>query len=290
LLRDSHNIIPVTLAIVLHVLVMASFVVAFDWERQHLEPLPLAVTATLVVESEVAPPVVRREPEPEVEEPEPEPEPEEPEPDPSAEARVKAEEQARLDELRREQQRKQAEDRARLQRIEDEKEAQQKAEEEARQKAADEVRRKAEEEARLERQRVEAEQRRKEEEERQRRENERLRREAETAQLQAQIDAEAERLAARSSEDMAAYMFAIKQKVERAWVAPASAPRNLECEVAVRQNQNGDVVSASVVRCNGDAIVVRSIETAVKKASPLPRPPNPLLFDTNLRFIFKPEQ
>jgi colicin import membrane protein len=286
LLRDTHNIIPITLAIVLHVLVMASFVFAFDWARQHPEPLPLAVTATLVVESDVVPPVVTRAPEPVVEEPEPE----EPAPDPTAEARAKVEEQARLDELRREQQQKQAEERARLQRIEDEKEAQRKAEEEARQKAEEEARRKAEEEARLERQRAEAEQRRKEEEERQRQENERLRREAETAQLQAQIDAEAERLAARSSEDMAAYMFAIKQKVERAWVAPASAPRNLECEVAVRQNQNGDVVSANVVRCNGDAIVIRSIETAVMKASPLPRPPNPLLFDTNLRFIFKPEQ
>jgi hypothetical protein len=36
---------------------------------------------------------------------------------------------------------------------------------------------------------------------------------------------------------------------------------------------------------------VRSrIEAAVMKASPLPRPSNNLLFDTNLRFIFKPEQ
>ncbi len=282
MLRDTHNIIPITLAILLHVLVMGSFVFAFDWARQHAEPLPLAVTATLVdaqslAAASVVAPQPEPEPEPEVEDPDPEPEP-----DRTAEVRAKAEEQARLDELRREQQRQQAEERARLQRIEDEKEAQRKSEEEAR--------RKAEVEAGLERQRAAAEQRRKDEEERQRRENERLRREAEAAQLQAQIDEEADRLAARSSEDMAAYQFAIKQKVERAWVAPANAPRDLECTVAVRQNPNGDVLSVNVVSCNGDSIVVRSIETAVMKASPLPRPPNPLLFDTNLRFIFKPEQ
>jgi colicin import membrane protein len=132
--------------------------------------------------------------------------------------------------------------------------------------------------------------RRMEEERKQREENERLRREAEQAQLQVQIDAENARLEARNSNDMLAYIFAIQQKVRRNWVAPASAPADLECEVQVRQQASGDVTSAKVTRCNGDAAVVRSIEAAVMKASPLPRPSNNLLFDTNLRFIFKPEQ
>jgi colicin import membrane protein len=47
-------------------------------------------------------------------------------------------------------------------------------------------------------------------------------------------------------------------------------------------------LSATVVSCNGDAVVVRSIEAAVRKASPLPRPPNPLLFDADLVFEFTP--
>lgn len=285
-MRDTQQIPAVALAFLLHVLVLGSFVFAFDWSRRHPEPLPLAMTATLVSADEpVRPPVVEQpppepEPEPEEAEPEPEPEPEEPPPDPAAEARAKAEEQARLEELRREQQRQQAEERARLQRIEEEKEAERRAQEEAR--------RKAEEEAERERQRVEAERRRKEEEERQRAENERLRREAESRQLQEQIEAEERRLAARSSEDMAAYQFAIQQKVRRAWIKPASAPRDLDCEVHVRQDQNGNVLSVQVVSCNGDAIVVRSIETAVRKASPLPKPPNPLLFDADLIFDFVP--
>lgn len=276
-MHDPQKIIAVTLAIILHVLVMASFVFAFDWARRDSEPLPLAVTATLVSADEpVRPPVVEQEPVPE-----PEPEPEEPAPDPAAEARAKAEEQARLDELRREQQRKEE---ARLQRIEEEK---LKAEEEARRKVAEEEARRKRE-AELERQRVEAERRRKEQEEQQRLENERQRREAEARQLKEQVEAEDRRLAARNSEDMAAYKFAIQQKVRRAWIKPASAPRDLNCEVHVRQNQNGDVLSATVVSCNGDAVVVRSIEAAVKKATPLPRPPNPLLFDADLVFDFVP--
>ncbi len=284
-MRDPQKIIAVTLAIILHVLVMASFVFAFDWARRDVEPLPLAVTATLVSADEpVRPPVVEQESEPEPEsesEPEPVPEPEEPEPDPAAEARAKAEEQARLEELRREQQRQEE---ARLQRIEDEK---RKAEEEARRKAAEEEAQRKRE-ADLERKRVEAERLRKEEEERQRLENERQRREAEARQLQEQVEAEDRRLAARNSEDAAAYEYAIKQKVQRAWIKPASAPRDLNCEVNVKQNQNGDVLSVTVVRCNGDDIVVRSIEAAVRKASPLPEAPNPLLFDADLVFDFVP--
>jgi colicin import membrane protein len=60
--------------------------------------------------------------------------------------------------------------------------------------------------------------------------------------------------------------------------------------VQVRQSATGEVISARVVNCNGDAAVERSIEAAVYKASPLPLPDNRLLFDPNLRFRFIPEQ
>jgi colicin import membrane protein len=290
------------LAILLHIAIGAIFLFAVGWDRQIVEPMPLAINAKLVAAvPDYVPPAIREpepDPEPVIEEPEPEPEPvvEEPEPerpDPAEQARAKAEEQMRLDEMRKEQQRQQEVERARLQRIEDEKaEAERKAAEaEAKRKAAaDEAKRKAEEEAELERKRVEAERLRQENERKQREENERKRREAEAALLQEQIDAENARIEARNSNEMAAYMFAIRQKVERRWVAPPTAPPDLECEVVVRQQPSGDVISAQVVRCNGDAAVVRSIEAAVFKASPLPQPSLRDLFDTNLRFIFKPEQ
>jgi colicin import membrane protein len=52
----------------------------------------------------------------------------------------------------------------------------------------------------------------------------------------------------------------------------------------------GDVVSAVVASCNGDEAVRRSIEAAVRDASPLPRAPTPAVFDRNLNINFKPEE
>ena len=95
---------------------------------------------------------------------------------------------------------------------------------------------------------------------------------------------------AMNSNEMAAYQFALQQKVLRMWARPASAQPGLDCVVQVRQSAAGEVLSARVVSCNGDAAVERSIEAAVFKASPLPLPENSVLFDPNLRFRFIPEQ
>ena len=97
-------------------------------------------------------------------------------------------------------------------------------------------------------------------------------------------------MAAMNSTEMAAYQFALQQKVLRNWARPSSAQAGLDCLVQVRQSATGDVISARVVSCNGDSAVERSIEAAVYKASPLPLPENGLLFDPNIRFRFIPEQ
>ena len=110
------------------------------------------------------------------------------------------------------------------------------------------------------------------------------------AELAAAMEAEEDLFAAQQSGEMDRYIALIQQRVERNWVPPASAQSGLECEVAVVQLPNGDVVDAKTVRCNGDAAVQRSIEAAVLRASPLPLPDNRALFERNLRFIFKPEQ
>ncbi|MCK5324593.1 MAG: cell envelope integrity protein TolA, partial [Woeseiaceae bacterium] len=169
-------------------------------------------------------------------------------------------------------------------------EEQRKREEAARRQREQEARREREQEAELERRRVEAELQRQREVERQRAENERLRRESEAAVLQDAINAEDARLQAMNSNEMAAYRFALQQKVLRNWARPASARAGLDCLVQVRQSATGEVISARVVSCNGDAAVERSIEAAVYKASPLPLPDNAVLFDPNLRFRFIPEQ
>lgn len=103
--------------------------------------------------------------------------------------------------------------------------------------------------------------------------------------------AEEERLlAATDSGAIDAYSNLIRQKVERYWIRPASAGPDIECEVSVTQIPGGEVTDVRIGRCNADDAVRRSIEAAVRKASPLPLPEVAALFDRNLRFVFKPEQ
>ncbi len=282
MIRDERNIIPVLLAALVHLAIFGSMAIAIDFSRKR-PPTPLAIQAKLVSEEALAPPgptpeeIRQRELEAErqrqLE---------------AEQARIRAEQQA-------ERQRLEREAAERKQREEAERERQRiAAEEQRRREAAEREAQRRREEAEKERQRQEAEKRRQEEIERQRRENERKRAEAEAAQreamLQQQLAAEAERMAAIESGAMDRYRFAITRKIEQNWVRPASAVPGLECVINVRQVPGGEVISASIESCNGDPAVQRSIEAAVFKASPLPEPEDPSLFERNLRITFKPEQ
>lgn len=285
-MRDQYNIIPVTMAAIIHVAIAASLVLAFDFRSREFPVVPLAINATLVTEDELqaAPPVELPEPEPDPEpelvpEPEPEPEPEpDPEPDTSEQDRLRQEEEKRQADLRAEQERiREQQERDRQRREQEEQEQRERAE------------------AEVERQRQLAEQKRQDDLERQRLENERQRQEAEAAERQrlrqAEIDAEAQRLARMQADDVTRWQYAIQQKITRNFVLPASAPATgLECVVNVRQLPGGRVVDVRVGRCNGDAVVERAIEAAVNKASPLPSPDNPNIFERDLQIVFKPEQ
>ena len=107
---------------------------------------------------------------------------------------------------------------------------------------------------------------------------------------QQELDEESMRLAALTANDQQRYAFAIQQKITRNFIRPASAPENLECVVNVRQLPSGEVVDVGIANCNGDDAVQRSVEAAVYKASPLPLPANPAIFERNLQIVFKPEQ
>lgn len=268
MIRDSKNIVPVSMAVLLHVIIFGSMIIAFDYARP--TPFtPLAVQATLVTEiPETAPPP------PPVVDPEPEPEPEpiveepEPQPDNSEELRRQAEEEKRRQDALLEQQR-----------LDDLK---RKEEEERKRKEQEEAERKKREEEEKERRRIEAERQRQEDIRRQREENERLRRELEAEQRQAELEAEERRFTARNSAEMAAYQFAIAQKIRRNWAVPASAGPETRCSVRVTQLPGGDVVGVNIISCNGDDAVRRSVEAAIRRSSPLPEPANPDLFDRNL--------
>jgi colicin import membrane protein len=115
------------------------------------------------------------------------------------------------------------------------------------------------------------------------------RRKAQTqADLARQMAEEEELFAAEDSGLLDQYAEIIRQKVERNWIRPASAREGINCVVLVKQIPGGDVIDVRVAECNGDAAVVRSIEAAVLRSSPLPPPPDPSLFDRSLRFDFRP--
>jgi colicin import membrane protein len=110
------------------------------------------------------------------------------------------------------------------------------------------------------------------------------------AELSARMAAEEGRTTAVNSGLLNQYVALIQQKVMRNWIKPPTAKSGLECEVNVTQSTGGTVLSVSVGRCNGDQAVRTSIENAVQRASPLPNPPDPRVFDRNVLFIFKPTE
>ena len=280
MIRDRHNIIPATMALLLHVVILGSMIVAFDYARP--TPFtPLAVKATLVQavpEASPQPVVAEPEPEPVVEEPEPEPEP-----DNSEELRRQAEEEKRRQDALIEQKRlEELERQEREERERKEREEAERKKQEEEQRKREEAERREREEEEKEKKRLEAERKRQEDIQRQREENERLRRELEAEQRAAELEAEERRFAARSSAEMAAYQFAIAQKIRRSWAVPASAGPETRCSVRVTQLPGGEVVGVNIISCNGDAAVQRSVEAAIRRASPLPEPSNPELFDRNL--------
>ena len=272
MLQRSENLGPLSMAVLLHVVLLGSMVIAFDFSRPR--PItPMMITGSVVeaIPDQAPPPPVAK--------PDPIPEPvvEElpPPPDNSEELRREAEaEKRRLDALIETERL----EKLRLKEIEDKK----------REVREEEDRIKREEEDK-ERKRVEAEEKRLENIERQRLENERLRRELETDQRNEEIEAEERRQTARNSSAMDAYMFAVGQKIRRSWAVPASANPDTVCSVRVRQLPSGDVVGVTILTCNGDEAVIRSIEAAIRKASPLPVPENRDLFDPNLRLNLSPD-
>lgn len=212
--------------------------------------------------------------------------------------RVERERRAAEEQKRQaEEQKRQAEQREKQRVAAEQERARKAAEEAAAQKERERIaaeraeQQRKEQEARAERERQAREQREREEaQKRAAAEAERKRREQAEAELQAQLAIEAERNAARAAGQLDQYIRMIENKIKQHWNRPLSARPGLDCVVRVVQLPTGDVVSATVASCNGDEAVRRSIERAVMDASPLPKPPNPALFERNLNVNFRPEE
>ena len=107
--------------------------------------------------------------------------------------------------------------------------------------------------------------------------------------LQRDLAAEEQGRRARAGPALASWQSQIAAKINRAWLRPPTARPGIECMLNDTQVPGGEVTEVSIGECNGDQAVRESIEAAVYRASPLPPPPDPALFDRHLRIDFKPD-
>jgi colicin import membrane protein len=110
------------------------------------------------------------------------------------------------------------------------------------------------------------------------------------AELHRQLAEEEHVSAVEASPARAQYIARLASRIQNAWIKPPSARAGLDCVVNITQIPGGEVTSAHVSQCNGDAAARQSIENAVYRASPLPAPPDPALFERNLVIHFHPEE
>lgn len=268
---QANNLGPISLSVAVHAVLLTAMVAAFDIARP-MPLTPMVVQATLVQEipnKAPPPPTVEKQPEPVVDEVLPEL-------DNSEELRHQEEEEKRIQDALIEEDR--------LEKLRKQEEVDRKK------KEREEAERKKKEEEDKERERQEAERKRQEDIQRQRDENERLRKDLEADQRAEEIEDEERRMAANDSPAMAAYQFAIAQKIRRNWSVPASASPDTVCVANVRQLAGGEIVGVTIISCNGDEAVKRSVEAAIHRSSPLPRPSDPDLFRPLLELNLRPEQ
>ena len=118
-------------------------------------------------------------------------------------------------------------------------------------------------------------------------EQERAQREAD---LRSQLASEEHLNAVQASPAKAEYLSLITARINRAWIRPSSARAGVKCSLHITQIPGGEVTHVVVAGCNGDEAVRQSVETAAYRASPLPAPSDPALFDPNIDVTFAPDE
>ena len=214
------------------------------------------------------------------------------------------EEQASAVEKRRkeEEKKKQAAEQKRKEEEKRKSEAEKKRKEEERRIAAERDRikqEKLEAEAELKRiedenRKAEAEQKRLEEEKR-KAEAERQRKE-EAERKKAAEEAERKRLAQEQQAQDRVTLQNIVAEIYRVVAGnfnKTGLPKGLECVLSVQTVPGGEVISVTINKPSGNEVFDRRAVTAVQKASPLPLPSDPAVFERlrfrKFNFIFKPE-
>jgi colicin import membrane protein len=308
--RASDRWASIVLSVALHGAIVAAIV--YSWYTyKHDRPAPTLAIEASVVDAKTVPGLGKLPPQPVAAPPPPvAPPPEPPPPDtqpqvePDGPPQPTPEELAKREQEQKEQAEKEAQ--AKQQEVDRKREEQEKQQEAAlaEEKAAEDKRaeekRLADEQAKKAQEKADAERKAREAADAKKKADEkRLAEEKQKADQQAAADREADlkrsldqelrQDAARSSGALASWQSQITARIQRAWLRPASARSGIECVLNVTQVPGGEVTNVRIGTCNGDQAVRESIEAAVYRASPLPPPPDPSLFERSLVITFRPD-
>jgi colicin import membrane protein len=271
--RRSDRVVSIALSVLIHAAIVG--VLLWGWLQYRR---PTVTAPSLAIEATVEP---NAPPAPAPPAPPPTPVPENPPAVPSADeqaaqqaraeeaARQQAQEQQRVAQEQQRAAQEQA-DRVAAERLEAERAAAAKAEAERAAAAKADAERKAQQLA----------QQRKADQERAQRE----------ADLRSQLASEEHINAVQSSPAKAEYLSLITARINRAWIRPSSARPGVKCSLHITQVPGGEITNVVVAGCNGDEAVRQSVETAAYRASPLPAPSDPALFDPNIDVTFAPDE
>jgi colicin import membrane protein len=107
------------------------------------------------------------------------------------------------------------------------------------------------------------------------------------AELKNSLAAEEHANQLRTSGALTTWTSQISARIHRAWLQPPSAGPGLLCVLLVTQAPGGAVLSAKLESCNADQAVRESLVAAAYRASPLPPPPDPSLFEREVEVTFR---
>ncbi|MGO9803909.1 MAG: cell envelope integrity protein TolA [Steroidobacteraceae bacterium] len=262
--RASDHWISIALSVLLHGALVAAFVYGWLMFREQRRPRPTPAIEATVVDARTLAGAEPKAPEPAVAPQAAPPEDVGP-PPPTPEQRAQREQE----EHKQAQEQQAAEERAAAAKAAAEKAAAEKA---AAEKAAAAKAAAATEKAAAAKRAAEEQDRREREED-----------------LKRSLAAEAHADVARNGAALASWESMIAAKITHAWLRPPTARVGIDCVLNVTQVPGGEVTQVSIGECNGDQAVRDSIEAAVYRASPLPPPPDPALFDRTLKIRFKPD-
>ena len=115
---------------------------------------------------------------------------------------------------------------------------------------------------------------------------------ADKQRVQAMAEREGEQAqtgAGGQDDDLSArYAAAIQSAVTNNWNRPDSAQPGLRCTIEITQIPGGDLLNVTVsTPCNADQVTRNSIESAVRKAAPLPYKGYEKVFQRSIRFNFR---